>query len=282
LLNPEKSRVQVIDDDRSKSDSSDLLPVRRPAPGAPPSQRIRTPVATDVLDRLHGRIGHWHLPDNLLDDLFGHHALLTYSRGATIFSQDSPADVVFVIHKGLINLYSYQPDGHRVLIRLAGMGEIIGYANTLDPKGRPFHAVEAIGRTSCQLAIVTREHLGSVLQSLDPRALVKLIERLNAAWSAETLRWAGCVLRDCRQRLQLVFADLAHRFGVRDARGIVLLPELSHQDLAEMTGCSRPMASRVISLMLKQGTLDRQEGHYIVPAGSAIEALLPDHRPPRP
>jgi CRP-like cAMP-binding protein len=254
----------------------------RQSPALNPVPRPRSAVPADVLERLRARLGHWRLPENLLDDLFGHHALLSYSRGATIFPQGSPGEVVFLIHKGLVNLYSYQSDGSRVLIRLAGQGELIGYCYTLDSQGRPLHALEAISRTGCQLAMLSRDQLGGALQSLDPRTLIRLIDVLNSAWSGEMLRWATCVLRDCRERLELVFADLAHRLGARDARGIVLLPELSHQDLAEMTGCSRPMASRVIAAMLKQGILARQEGHYIVPVGSEIEAMLPDYIPPRP
>jgi CRP-like cAMP-binding protein len=245
------------------------------------TQRPRATVPSDVLDRLRSRTGHWRLPENLLDDLFGHHSLLSYARSTTIFPQGSPAEVVFLIHKGLVNLYSYQSDGNRVLVRLAGHGEIIGYCNMIDAKGRPLHALEAMSRTGCQLGMLTRDQLGNVLQGLDSRTLIQLMDVLNSAWSGEMLRWANCVMRDCRDRLELVFADLAFRLGARDARGIVLLPELSHQDLAEMTGCSRPMASRVIAEMLKQGILARQEGHYIVPAGSEIEALMPDHVPSR-
>jgi CRP/FNR family transcriptional regulator len=273
--------MQIIDERAPRSPATGSgAPTRRSGQGAA-SQRVGLSLAADVLERLRSRIGHWRLPDNLIEELFGHHALLTYSKGALIFPQDSPAEVIFLIHKGLVNLYSYQADGSRVLVRLAGVGEIIGYANILDQKGRPLHALEAAARTSCQFAMVTREHLGAGLQGLDSRTLVKLIETLNAVWSGEMLRWANCVPRDCQHRLQLVFADLAYRLGVRDARGIVLLPELSHLDLAEMTGCSRPMASRVIAQMLKQGILARQEGRYIVPAGSAIEAMLPDYRPSR-
>jgi CRP/FNR family transcriptional regulator len=218
----------------------------------------------------------------LLDELFGHHAALSYGRGDTIFPQGSPAEFVLLVQKGLVNLYSYQPAAGRVLIRLAGHGELIGYTNALDAKGRMVHAVEAISRTGCQLAMVTRERFATVLQSLDPRTLVKLMESLNAAWSGEMLRWANSIPRDCRHRLGMVFADLASRLGARDAHGIVILPELSHHDLAEMTGCSRPMASRVIAEMLKDGVLERQAGHYVVPAGSEIEMMFPDHAPTRP
>jgi CRP-like cAMP-binding protein len=246
------------------------------------SSRGRAPLAADAIERLRSRGAHWRLPESLLDELFGHHALLSFSRGDTIYAQGSPAEFVLLVQKGLVNLYAYQLEASRVLVRLAGHGELIGYTNTLDAKGRALHALEAISRTGCQLAMVTRERFANVLQSLDSRILVKLMESLNAAWSGEMLRWANSIPRDCRHRLELVFADLALRLGARDAHGIVILPELSHQDLAEMTGCSRPMASRVIGDMLKDGVLERQAGHYVVPAGSEIEAMLPDHAPARP
>jgi CRP-like cAMP-binding protein len=246
------------------------------------SSRGRPAVATDAIERLRSRSTHWRMPENLLDELFGHHALLSYARGDTIFPLGSPAEFVLLIQKGLVNLYSYRPGSGRVLVRLAGHGELIGYTDTLDLKGRPLHALEAISRTGCQLAMVTRERFCNVLQGLDSRTLVKLIESLNAAWSGEMLRWANSITLDCRHRLQMVFADLASRLGARDAHGIVILPELSHQDLAEMTGCSRPMASRVVGEMLKDGLLERQASHYVVPADSEIEAMLSEHVAVRP
>jgi CRP-like cAMP-binding protein len=46
-------------------------------------------------------------------------------------------------------------------------------------------------------------------------------------------------------------SDLANRAGVRDSEGIVLIPEIGHEDLAEMIGCSRPMVSRLIAQMVE-------------------------------
>lgn len=273
--------MQAIDQRRLSRASTAPL-ASRPLPSANSLSRGRPALATDAIERLRSRASHWPLPENLMEELLTHHALLSYGRGDTIFPQGSPAEFVLLIQKGLVNLYSYQHDASRVLVRVAGHGELIGFTNTLDVKGRPVHALEATSRSGCLLAMVTRERLGNVLQSLESRVLVKLMEALNAAWSGEMLRWANAIPHDCRHRLELVFADLASRLGARDAHGIVILPELSHQDLAEMTGCSRPMASRVIGEMLRDGILERQAGHYVVPEGSEIEKMLPDQAPVRP
>ena len=99
---------------------------------------------------------------------------------------------------------------------------------------------------------------------------IELLWYLNSVWSAEALRWNVLTTSDCRQRLKLVVADLAGRFGARDARGTLLILELSHQDLASLIGCSRAMASRLIAEMIETGGLVREGGHYIVTNGSEL------------
>ena len=56
-----------------------------------------------------------------------------------------------------------------------------------------------------------------------------------------------------RERLEFTLRALGTKFGVRDSRGIVLMPELTQTDLAEMIGCSRPMISRLIAAMRDDG-----------------------------
>ena len=75
--------------------------------------RGRPALAADAIDRLRSRGANWHLPEDLLDELFGHHAALSYGRGDTIFPQGSPAEFVLLVQKGLVNLYSYHGRGPR-------------------------------------------------------------------------------------------------------------------------------------------------------------------------
>jgi CRP-like cAMP-binding protein len=61
-----------------------------------------------------------------------------------------------------------------------------------------------------------------------------------------------------------VFAHLAAKFGVKDSRGILLIPEFTHSDLAEMIGCSRPMVSRFIAEMISSRTLPLHGKQYSI------------------
>jgi biotin operon repressor len=81
-----------------------------------------------------------------------------------------------------------------------------------------------------------------------------------------------------RERLQLVFDNLGLRVGVSDQRGVLLLPILTHEDLAEMIGSSRPMVSRLISAMAEDGFLVRSEKQHFVlrPAGRPARSVVRD------
>ncbi len=85
-------------------------------------------------------------------------------------------------------------------------------------------------------------------------------------------QWFGAFLgMPFRERLDVVLHELGSKFGVRDKRGILLMPELSHADLADMIGSSRPMVSRLIAEMTEEGLLIRQGKQFILLAALAEE-----------
>ena len=67
-----------------------------------------------------------------------------------------------------------------------------------------------------------------------------------------------------RERLEVVLHELGTKFGVRDKRGILLMPELAHADLADMIGSSRPMVSRLIADMAEEGLILRQGKQFVL------------------
>lgn len=94
--------------------------------------------------------------------------------------------------------------------------------------------------------------------------LVEILQTLNTFWS-QNLRWYATLLNlPFWHRLEVVLNDLALRFGVKDSRGTILIPDLAHEDLAEMIGCSRPMVSRLIAEMAEGGRLSRSGKHYLL------------------
>ena len=220
--------------------------------------------ATDATRRLEARLNGFGIPGNFVDEIIGHHTVVNYAKGCMVFLQGSPADVMFWVVAGLVKIYCPRPDGTRILVELGGPGDLIGHVDYIDSRGRRAQVFEVEALTKCSVALFTREHVIKLLQSLDHAALLQMIERLNTAWSS-TAQWFGTFLgMSFQERLEVVLRELGAKFGVRDARGVLLTPELSHADLADMIGSSRPMVSRLIAEMTEEGLLLQQGKQYIL------------------
>jgi len=217
------------------------------------------------------------LPKELIDELIEHHTSVTYSKDSVIFLQGSPADLIFWVVSGLVKIYCPLAGGGRTLVRLAGPGDLLGHVDFLDSEHRRSQAFEAHALTKCSIAIVTREQLNRLLQKLESQQMISLIEGVNSYWSSMAQRFATFLGISFRERLEMTFSELAAKFGVRDTRGTLLMPELSHVDLAEMIGSSRPMVSRLVNEMIEEGSLTRRGKQYVLL--NRTHAALPNVAP---
>jgi CRP/FNR family transcriptional regulator, cyclic AMP receptor protein len=211
------------------------------------------------------RLEEWSLPKSLADDLANHLCPVTYERDAVIFLRGSPADFLFCVLNGFVKLYLPHNNGDRTLVGLARPGDFVGFVNNLDSDNRRGQVFEAHALTKCTLGLVSRDHLIKLVRALDSTSIIHLLENVNTMWSQMFEWYATFMGLSFRERLQRVLENLKGRVGVNDGRGVLLLPALTHEDLAEMIGSSRPMVSRLISDMAEDGFLLRGERqHYVL------------------
>jgi CRP/FNR family transcriptional regulator, cyclic AMP receptor protein len=213
------------------------------------------------------------VPHELVREILEYHSALSYAPGAMIFCQGAPADITLWVVKGLVKESCPSPNGNRILVRLATAGDVIGCADQINEKGQWIRRFEAQAVTKCVVAMVTRQSVRQLLTSLDSAALLEVSERMNAAWSGWVHYYASLLGMSFRQRLELVLAELGRKFGAPDDDGIALTFEPAHGDLAEMIGSSRPMVSRLVADLIKQGEIARRGRLYILLTGGTIAAI---------
>src|SRR5271166_4810478 len=190
---------------------------------------------------LRTSLGRLNLPVDLVDELIDRHIAVSFEKGAMAVC-----------------------DGNRTLVRMAGPGEIIGYPDYIDEKGRHARMFEAQVASKCTMALFSRDHVARLLAALPSDILISVVASLNTFWSENLRRFVTLLNLPFWDRLMIVMSDLAKRAGVRDSEGILLIPEIGHEDLAEMIGCSRPMVSRLIAIMAESGLLARRGKQYVL------------------
>ncbi|MFZ0679086.1 Crp/Fnr family transcriptional regulator [Candidatus Binatus sp.] len=218
----------------------------------------------DAITILRASLGRFNLPLELVEELIERHIVVAFEKGALAFYEGNTDGMLACILSGYVNVYCPVGDGNRTLVRLAGPGEIIGYPDYIDEKGRHARLFEAQVATKCTLALFSRDHVVRLLASLPTDVLISIIASLNTFWS-ENLRFFATLLNlPFWNRLTIVMSDLAKRAGVQDADGIILIPEIGHEGLSEMIGCSRPMVTRLIAEMVQSGLLARRGKQYVL------------------
>lgn len=234
--------------------------------------------------RLENQLAAWGLPRDLAAEIESHCTPVTYEKGAVIFLRGTPADLVFWLFKGFIKLYLPHPNGDRTLITVARPGDPLGTVESVDSNGRHLQILEAHALTKCSVGLLSREQLVKVLRKLEREVVLQLLVNLNSIWSSIFERYTGFIGLPFRERLETVLKDLATRFGIKDNRGILIVPELSQEDLAEMIGSSRPMVSKLVADMTQEGLLVRGGSHHFIlrdepPAGgtSPVDRNAKEH-----
>ena len=222
-------------------------------------------------EKLKQRLARCGLPPGAIAKLFSHHTIVHYPKGSPLMAAGSSADAVFAVMSGMVKVYCSGWHGTRVLVDLAGPGDLAGYSSlgaTL-PGEPPLYEAEAL--TASSVALFTRHDLLRVLRSLEAGTLLVLTEAVNSLWSGMVNRYARYLVMPLRERLNDVFAELARRFGTCTDRGVLLLPELGQVALAEMIGGSRPMVSKLLTEMTAEGVIAREGRHYILLTGQLGE-----------
>jgi CRP-like cAMP-binding protein len=238
---------------------------------------VSFPIREEAQHRFHAQVSQY-LPISIADELSSRLTSVAYAGGSTLILQGSPADVVLWIISGVVKIYCRVQDGNRVLVKLAGPGDVLGYPALIVPEVGASQPFEAQALTKCTVAMFSRDSIIGMIEKLDQPTLIRLTDHFNQSWSLIAHRLVTFLGSSFRQRLELTFKDLASRFGVEDERGFLLTLKLSHMDLAEMIGSSRPMATVLIGEMVADRSLYRQGHQYLVPRAAMGIGKANGHR----
>jgi CRP/FNR family transcriptional regulator, cyclic AMP receptor protein len=102
------------------------------------------------------------LPSEALQSFDAIKSVTVYPRGATLFSEGNLPRGIFVLCDGRAKLSICSENGKRLMLRVAGPGEVLGLSSTLS--GKP-HEVTAEILDSCQVVQVKRKDLLKFLRN---------------------------------------------------------------------------------------------------------------------
>lgn len=173
------------------------------------------------------------------------------SKNQPIYFPKEPSNSIYFLKKGRVKLSRMSPDGKEMIIGLMNRGEVFGEMAYLDEGERKDFAttmdevlVCAINKDDFKQFVERNPELNLRLTKLMGLKLKKYSERIEEL-----------VFKDAEQRVISFLIRLAEENGKQVGDEIFVKPFLKHQDIAELTACSRQTVNSVLT--------DLREKHII-------------------
>jgi len=210
----------------------------------------QTPQAQHFLERMLA---------SLREDM-RHAATRTITKHANVYTCGDHDAMVYVIDHGHIKLAVVSPEGKQCLLAIYAAGDIFGELCLAEGSGRRETA------TAMEETIVKQIPCSQFLLRLSQDTLLEGFVRYLAVRIADQQQViTNLVTVDSEQRLARTLLQLAQKLGQHDPRSIRIVCRISHAELAEMVGTTRPRISLFMKHFRDLGLIELTvENHLII------------------
>ncbi len=181
-----------------------------------------------------------------------------------LYLPGDPSSNVYLLKKGRVKIANTAPSGKEVTFDILEPGEVFGELEVLEDAPRSTSA-EALD--DALICVIPRKDFDQYL-AMHPNVTVKLTKLIGLRLKKIQSRVEDLVFRDVPARLAHLLSELSKTDGVAEKQGVRLKVKLTHQEMANLIGCSRETVSATMGLFRDQGLIQMD--------GRIITILKPD------
>ena len=176
-----------------------------------------------------------------------------------IYTCGDPAETVYFIERGQIKLLMLSPEGKECILAIHTAGDIFGEL-CLSGLGSRLETAIAMADTHLKQIPCSRffERLSRDL------LLEGFVQYLAVRIADQQEVIANLVMVDSEQRLGRTLLQLARKLGKKDPRNLRIEHKISHEELSEMVGTTRPRISKFMQRFRNLGLIETTVEHFLI------------------
>jgi CRP-like cAMP-binding protein len=181
-------------------------------------------------------------------------------RGATLFTQGSQHDGIYLIETGRIRVFYTAPAGREVTLAYWHPGNFVGGPEVFGGGTHVWSGVAAMNSSVLHLP-------GKVLRALVtqiPGFAIGLIEGLAFKGKCYSAMAQMLGTRSITERLAHLLLHLADLYGVPDDDGIAIAAAFTHAELAHMVGATRQWVTISLKRLGDQGVVSTRRSDILI------------------
>jgi len=168
-----------------------------------------------------------------------------------LYLPGDPSNTIYLLKKGRVKIATTAPSGKEVTFDILEPGEIFGELEVLEDA--PRHTI-AEPLEDVLICALHREDFDPYLRD-HPDLTVKLTKLIGLRLRKIQSRVEDLVFRDVPARLAHLLLDLGKSHGVPDGTATRIRAKLTHQEMANLIGCSRETVSTTLGQFRDKGLI---------------------------
>ena len=198
------------------------------------------------------------LRDSLLRETMNSHAV-KIPRHANVYTCGDHDEMIYFIESGQVKLLMLSPDGKECLLAIHSAGDIFGELCLTGVGGRLETATAM--KTTMLKQIPSRQFFARLSRDSLFEGYVRYLA-VRVADQQQVI--ANLVTTDSEQRLGKTLLQLARTMGKKDPRSIRIELRITHEELSEMVGTTRPRISFFMQRFHNLGLIETNRDHFLV------------------
>lgn len=170
-----------------------------------------------------------------------------YKKNAIIFFEQDSGKYIYIVKEGRVKVSRLLPTGKETILAFHERGEYFGEMALIDGLTEPAMVTAVVATT---ILFMSEQKFSQLLDNpkIGRVLLKRLCTRCRDAWAQiEVLTF-----NEADARIRTALYHLCQKKGVPTDQGTRITIQLTHQELADMTGISRETATRVLGNLQKE------------------------------
>ena len=172
-----------------------------------------------------------------------------YPRGSFILTQNDRGSIMYLLVSGRVKVSLASPEGKELALSYLEAPAHFGEMAAADSEPR---SADVIAMTDVEVVGIEARDLAAVIKT-QPELAIMLITSLSRRVRDLIGRLEDMAFHDATHRVMRVVLNVAT--ASYEARGVPVIENLTHYEIATLAGTSRETASRVISNLGRDGIL---------------------------
>jgi len=190
-------------------------------------------------------------------------------RHSNVYTVGARDEMVYFIASGQVKLVMLSPEGKECMLAIHASGDVFGELCLSGIAGRLETA------TAMEDTILKKIPCARFLERLAADSLLEgFVKYLAVRVADQQIVIANLVTVDSEQRLGKTLLQLSRQLGKKGPRSTRVELRISHEELSNMIGTTRPRISMFMQRFRNLGLIELTEEHYLIVKDQKLAAYL--------